>query len=156
MNNPIVSVKRLNGKAVIPHFAYAGDAGADLATVESIYLAPGERKVVGTGIAVAIPSGYVGLVCPRSGLAARTGLSIVNSPGVIDAGYRGEVKVCLINTDQSSPIELASGDLVAQMVVQPIGCISYQMVDSLPESDRGTGGYGSSGGVAAWDPAQTL
>jgi len=150
MDTPEVLVTRLDGEAPLPRYAHAHDAGADLATMQDLELAPGERTVVGTGIAVAIPAGYAGFVYPRSGLAARCGLAMVNSPGVIDAGYRGEIKVCLINTDPRTPIHLTRGDLVAQMVIQPVAQANFAEMTSLPDSDRGTGGYGSSGGVAAW------
>jgi len=150
MDNPIVRVTRLDDEALLPTYAHDDDAGADLATTEDVRLYPGERAVVGTGIAVAIPDGYAGFVYPRSGLAARNGLTMVNSPGVIDAGYRGEIKVCLINTDQRSPIHLKRGDKIAQMVIQAVAHVRYDCVEELPQSDRGAGGYGSSGGVAAW------
>ena len=146
-----VLVTRCDDKAELPVYAHDDDAGADLATMSDITLAPGERAVVGTGLSVAIPTGYAGFVYPRSGLAARAGLSMVNSPGVIDAGYRGEIRICLINTDQVSPIHLQRGDLVAQIVVQPVERALFVEAHSLPESDRGSGGYGSSGGVSAWD-----
>ena len=150
MENPEVKVKKLDNGALLPRYAHSDDAGADLAIAEDLTLAPGERRVVGTGIAVAIPPGHAGFVCPRSGLAARAGLSIVNSPGVIDAGYRGEIRICLINTDRVAPIRLIRGDLVAQIVIQPVQRVDFQLVEDLPVSVRGDGGYGSSGGVAAW------
>lgn len=150
MDGPRVLLTRLDDGAPVPAYAHAGDAGADLATMQDLDLAPGERAVVGTGIALAIPEGYAGFVYPRSGLAARCGLSMVNSPGVIDAGYRGEIKVCLVNMDPRTPILLRRGDLVAQMVVQPVSRADFVEVETLPPSDRGAGGYGSSGGVAAW------
>ena len=134
----------------MPAYAHDGDAGADLAVIEDITLMPGERAVVGTGLSVEIPPGFAGFVYPRSGLAARSGLSMVNSPGVIDAGYRGEIKICLINTDKRSPIELKRGDFVAQMVIQPVMQVQFNEVDELGQSSRGPSGYGSSGGVAAW------
>jgi len=133
-----------------PAYAHPQDAGADLAITSDLTLGPGQRAVVGTGIAMAIPEGYAGFVYPRSGLAARCGLSMVNSPGVIDAGYRGEVKLCLINTDTSVPIHLNAGDLVAQIVIQPVVRADFSQQASLPDTDRGAGGYGSTGGVAAW------
>jgi len=145
-----VAVKRLNGDGAVPTYAHDDDAGADLTLAEDLDLAPGERRVVGTGIAVAIPEGYAGFVYPRSGLAARLGLGLVNSPGVIDAGYRGEVRVCLHNTDTVTPIRLTRGDLVAQLVVQAVVRADFLATETLPESVRGAGGYGSSGGVAAW------
>ena len=150
MDAPTVLVTRLDEQAPIPSYAHVGDAGADLATMTDQVIDPGERIVTGTGIAVAIPEGYAGFVYPRSGLAARHGLSIVNSPGVIDAGYRGEIKVCLINTDLRIPIHLKRGDLIAQMVIQAAPQAYFVEVEVLSDSERGTGGYGSSGGVAAW------
>jgi len=145
-----VLVKRLDDAALLPVYAHDDDAGADLATMEDVDLRPGERAVVGTGIVVAIPRGYVGLVYPRSGLAARMGLTMVNSPGVIDAGYRGEVRICLVNTDWRSEVHLKRGDRVAQLVIQQIEHASFVESASLPDSARGAGGYGSSGGVQAW------
>ena len=145
-----VLVRRLDPDAPCPTYAHHDDAGADLATMEDVHLAPGERIVVGTGVAVAIPLGHAGFVYPRSGLAARSGLSMVNSPGVIDAGYRGEIKLCLVNTDRATPITLRRGDLVAQMVVQRVERAEFVPVEELPKTLRGSGGYGSSGGVAGW------
>ena len=145
-----VLVRRIDEAAPLPRYAHPGDAGADLATMEDVVLPPGGRAVVGTGIALALPDGYAGFVYPRSGLAARHGLSMVNSPGVIDAGYRGEVRVCLHNTDTVTPIRLTRGDLVAQLVVQAVVRADFLATETLPESVRGAGGYGSSGGVAAW------
>lgn len=134
----------------LPRYAKPGDAGADLATTIDVVLAPGERKIVPTGIAIELPDGYAAFVHPRSGLAAREGLSIVNTPGTIDAGYRGEIKVCLINLDREKPITLKRGDLIAQLVIQPVVQANFRLVDALSESDRGAGGYGSTGGVSAW------
>lgn len=133
----------------LPTYAHPGDAGADLRATEDVQLAPGERLLVGTGVAVAIPDGYVGLVTPRSGLAARTGLSIVNSPGVIDAGYRGEIKVCLINLDPDGTISLSAGDRIAQLLIMPVVPATFVEVDGLDETSRGAGGYGSTGGFTA-------
>ncbi|GAA4905937.1 hypothetical protein GCM10025789_26660 [Tessaracoccus lubricantis] len=130
----------------LPTYAHPGDAGADLRAVEDVVLEPGERRLVGTGVAVAIPDGYVGLVTPRSGLAARAGLSIVNSPGVIDAGYRGEIKVCLINLDPRETIRLSAGDRMAQLLILPFVTATFTEVGSLDETSRGIGGYGSTGG----------
>ena len=130
----------------LPSYAHPGDAGADLVTTVDVVLQPGERKMVPTGVAIALPDGYVALVHPRSGLAARHGLSIVNSPGTIDAGYRGEIKVLLINHDLREPIELRRGDRVAQLVIQRFERARFVAVTDLPESSRGTGGYGSTGG----------
>ena len=129
----------------MPRYAHPGDAGLDLHSAQSITLAPGERGVVGTGIAVAIPDGYVGLVAPRSGTAVRLGLSKVNSPGIVDAGYRGEVRIVLINLDRTAPIEISRGDRVAQMVIVPVLAADVVEADELPESSRGEGGFGSSG-----------
>jgi dUTP pyrophosphatase len=131
-----------------PRYALAGDAGADLALAEDVELAPFERALVGTGVAVAIPEGYAGFVHPRSGLAHRLGLSLVNAPGTIDAGYRGEIKVNLINLDPTAPLRLHRGDRVAQLVVQPVVQARFVPVDELPGSERGSGGHGSTGGSA--------
>lgn len=145
-----VGFVRLDPELPVPRYAHPGDAGADLAIAEDCELAPGQRKVVGTGLAIVLPEGWAGFVHPRSGLAARSGLTIVNAPGTIDAGYRGEVKVCLLNTDQHTPIRLSRGDLVAQLIVQPVESVDFVELDALPASDRGAGGYGSTGGVAQW------
>jgi dUTP pyrophosphatase len=141
-----IQVLRLDPGLPVPAYAHPGDAGADLVAAVDVTLAPGERALVPTGIALALPDGYVGLVHPRSGLAARHGLSIVNSPGTIDAGYRGEIKVLLINHDQRESIELRRGDRVAQLVIQRFERASFEAVQALPESARGSGGYGSTGG----------
>ena len=133
----------------MPTYARTGDAGADLTLVEACRLAPGERALVRTGLAVAIPQGWVGLVHPRSGLAARHGLTVVNAPGTIDAGYRGEILVNLLNTDREHPIELAAGDRIAQLLLQRVGLADFVEADSLPESSRGETGHGSTGGFAA-------
>jgi dUTP pyrophosphatase len=130
----------------LPAYARPGDAGADLVTTADVNLAPGERVVVGTGIAIALPEGYAGFVHPRSGLAARMGLSVVNTPGTIDSGYRGEIRVCLINHDPREPIELARGDRIAQLVVQRVEHAQFIEVGELEASERGEGGYGSTGG----------
>ncbi len=140
---------RLDPELPLPQRAHEGDAGVDLHITADASIAPGERMVVGTGIAVALPLGTVGLVHPRSGLAARSGLSIVNSPGTIDAGYRGEIKVCLINLDPRETIDLVRGDRIAQLVVQKVELVTFLEVDSLDETARGSGGYGSSGGHAS-------
>nr|WP_234412561.1 dUTP diphosphatase [Nocardioides sediminis] len=130
----------------MPSYAHPGDAGADLHTTVDVSLAPGERALVPTGIGVALPEGYVALVHPRSGLAARHGLSIVNTPGTVDAGYRGEVKVMLINHDPVTAVELRRGDRIAQLVFQRVERARFVEVGQLPESVRGPGGYGSTGG----------
>jgi dUTP pyrophosphatase len=143
-----IQIIRLDPELPLPAYARPGDAGADLFAREAVTLAPGERTLVPTGIALALPEGYVALVHPRSGLAHRSGLSIVNAPGTIDAGYRGEIQVCLVNLDTSTPIELARGDRIAQLVIQRFETAQFVEVDALPESARGTGGYGSTGGFA--------
>ena len=147
-------VVRLDPDLPLPAYAHPGDAGADLVTAVDVTLQPGERALVPTGIAMAVPEGYVALVHPRSGLAARHGLSIVNTPGTIDAGYRGEVKVLLVNLDPAEPIELRRGDRVAQLVLQRVEQAAFVEVEVLPESVRGGGGYGSTGGFGTADPAR--
>lgn len=141
-----VLLTRLDPEVPIPAYANAGDAGADLVTTSDLELGAGERAVVGTGVAVALPEGYAGFVHPRSGLAARAGLSVVNAPGTVDSGYRGEIKVCLINHDLSAPLSLKRGDRVAQLVIQKVEHAVFHEVDELPDSQRGAGGYGSTGG----------
>jgi dUTP pyrophosphatase len=141
-----VEVTRLDTDLPLPAYAHPGDAGADLLTTVDVSLAPGERALVPTGVAIALPEGYVALVHPRSGLAARHGLSIVNTPGTIDAGYRGEIKVMLINHDRTLPIELRRGDRIAQLVIQRFERARFIEVGELPDSARGSGGYGSTGG----------
>jgi dUTP pyrophosphatase len=150
MSVPRIQVLRLDPGIELPGYAHPGDAGADLATTVDVELAPGQRVLVPTGLALAIPPGYAGFIHPRSGLAARSGLTIVNTPGTIDAGYRGEIKVCLLNTDTETPIRLYRGDLIAQLVIQKVERAEFAEVDSLDETERGAGGYGSTGGVAAW------
>jgi dUTP pyrophosphatase len=148
-----VAVVRLDADLPLPAYAHPGDAGADLLTTVDVTLAPGERALVPTGVAIALPDGYVALVHPRSGLAARHGLSIVNTPGTIDAGYRGEIKVLLVNHDPASPIELRRGDRIAQLVVQRFERARFVEVDQLPDSVRGDGGYGSTGGFGQVRPS---
>jgi len=143
-----VLLSRLDPDVPLPAYARPGDAGADLVTTSDIVLKPGERGVVGTGVAIALPPGYAGFVHPRSGLAARVGLSVVNTPGTIDAGYRGEIKVCLINHDPRHPVELARGDRIAQLVVQRVEHAVFVEVAELDATERGDGGYGSTGGHA--------
>jgi len=128
-----------------PVYAHPGDAGADLTSTDAVRLAPGERVTVGTGVALALPEGYAGFVVPRSGLAARHGITIVNAPGTIDAGYRGEIRVTLLNTDTAEPYEVAVGDRVAQLVIVPVVRAAFVPVDQLPTSVRGTAGFGSTG-----------
>lgn len=141
-----VFVTRLDDGVPLPAYAHPGDAGADLVTTVDVRLAPGERVLVPTGIAVALPVGYAAFVHPRSGLAARCGLSILNTPGTIDAGYRGEISVLLVNLDPSRPIVLHRGDRIAQLVVQPVERADFSVVPTLPGSVRGAAGYGSTGG----------
>jgi dUTP pyrophosphatase len=135
---------RLNGEAVLPERAYPGDAGLDLAAAERVELAPGARAVVGTGLAVAIPEGHAGFVQPRSGLAARHGIAVVNSPGLVDAGYRGELKVVLLTTDREEPFVVEPGMRIAQLVVVPVAAPKPVEVTELPASERGERGFGSS------------
>lgn len=144
-----VRVRRLDPEVPLPGYAHPGDAGADLTTTEDVTLAPGERRLVPTGVAIALPEGYVGLVHPRSGLAARQGLSIVNAPGTVDAGYRGELKVCLVNLDPSTPIVLRRGDRIAQLLVQRVEHVSFTEVEELDQTARGAGGFGSTGGFTS-------
>jgi dUTP diphosphatase len=139
-----VPIRRLREDAVLPTQAYEGDAGLDLAACEEVALRPGERAVVGTGIAVEIPEGYAGFVQPRSGLAARHGITLVNAPGLIDSGYRGEVRVVLLNTDSSETFVVATGMRVAQLVVLPVARVRLREVAELAESARGGRGFGSS------------
>jgi dUTP pyrophosphatase len=141
-----VLVRRLDPELPIPAYAHPGDAGADLVTAVDVELAPGERAVVPTGVAIALPEGYAGFVHPRSGLAAKAGLSLVNAPGTIDAGYRGEIKVILVNLDPHTPVHLARGDRIAQLVVQRVERAEFVEVAELPESVRAEGGFGSTGG----------
>src|SRR5207248_11707879 len=145
-SQPDVLIKRLDPGVPLPSYAHPGDAGADLATAEDVELGPGERALVRTGIAIALPDGYAAFVHPRSGLAARHGVTIVNAPGTVDAGYRGEIKVTLLNTDQAEPVRFERGDRIAQLVVQRVACPQFHEVQTLPGSARGDGGFGSTGG----------
>jgi dUTP pyrophosphatase len=139
-----LEILRLRDEAVVPNRAYAGDAGLDLATCERVELGPGERTVASTGLAVAIPEGYAGFVQPRSGLAARSGITVVNSPGLIDAGYRGEIRVVLLNTDPDQTFLAEPGDRIAQLVVLPVPELVVREVEELSASERGVRGFGSS------------
>lgn len=141
-----VQLKMLDPGLEAPSYAHPGDAGADLRAREDVYLAPGERKLVPTGVSVALPDGFVALIHPRSGLATKFGLTVVNAPGTVDAGYRGEIAVTLLNTDQKHPIELKRGDRIAQMVIQRVEYACFVAVDQLSDSVRGSGGFGSTGG----------
>ncbi|MEV0593581.1 dUTP diphosphatase [Nonomuraea cavernae] len=140
-----VLLHRLDSELPVPSYAHPGDAGADLYSAEDVELSPGERAVVGTGIAIALPEGYAAFVHPRSGLAARHGVTMVNAPGTVDAGYRGEIKVTLINTDAKEPFRLRRGDRVAQLVLQRVERAAFREVGDLPRSARGAGGFGSTG-----------
>ena len=140
-----VQIKRLDKDLPLPAYANPGDAGLDLYAAADVVIECGRRAVVPTGVAVAIPQGYAGFVQPRSGLAAKKGLSIVNTPGLIDSGYRGELKAIAINTDASSPIEVKRGDRIAQLVIQAVPIVDLCEVDELDETERGVGGFGSSG-----------
>ena len=131
--------------AHVPVYAHPGDAGADLVSAEELRLGPGERALVATGVRIALPDGYVAFVVPRSGLAAKHGITIVNAPGTVDAGYRGEIKVSLLNTDASEAYDVAVGDRIAQLIVMPVPRVRFVPVDELPESARGEGGFGSTG-----------
>ena len=141
-----VLIQRLDPDLPLPSYAHPGDAGADLVAASDITLKPGERAVVGTGIAIALQDGYAAFVHPRSGLAARHGVSLVNTPGTVDAGYRGEIKVCLINHDLHAEVTLRRGDRIAQLVIQQVEKARFVEVTTLPGSARGDGGYGSTGG----------
>ena len=138
-------MQRLDPDLPLPAYARDDDAGLDLYAREAVTLAPGARAAVGTGIAIALPAGYAGFVVPRSGLALRHGVSLVNTPGLIDAGYRGEIRVVLINHDRTTALTLARGDRIAQLVVQKVERVEMVEVTSLPDSARGAGGFGSSG-----------
>jgi dUTP pyrophosphatase len=144
-----VLIQRLDPGLPLPERAHPGDAGADLFAAEDVELAPGQRAVVPTAVAIALPDGYAAFVHPRSGLAARYGVTIVNAPGTVDAGYRGEIRVTLLNTDADRPVRFQRGDRIAQLVVQRVECPVFHEVESLPGSARGDGGFGSTGGHAA-------
>jgi len=139
------SVEVLLHGAEAPVYAHPGDAGADLVSTEDITLAPGQRATVPTGVSIALPAGYVALVVPRSGLAAKHGITVVNTPGTVDAGYRGEIKVILLNTDAAEPYTIATGDRIAQLLVMPVTRARFIPVDRLPGTQRGEGGFGSTG-----------
>ena len=149
-----VAVTRLDPDVPLPAYAHPGDAGCDLVTTVDVVLQPGERALVPTGIALALPEGYGAFVHPRSGLAAHHGVGVVNSPGTIDAGYRGEVSVLLVNLDPAEPIELRRGDRVAQLVFQRVEQAAFAEVEVLPDTARGVGGYGSTGGFGAPGPSR--
>ena len=144
-----ILIQRLDPDLPLPSYAHPGDAGADLAAAVDVDLGPGERALVPTGIAVALPDGYAAFVHPRSGLAVRAGVGIVNAPGTVDAGYRGEIKVLLINHDTDQPVRLRRGDRIAQLVIQRVERARFHEVQVLPGSARGEGGYGSTGGFGS-------
>jgi len=141
-----VLIQRLDPDLPVPSYAHPGDAGADLMATSDVTLKPGERALVGTGIAVALQDGYAAFVHPRSGLAARHGVTLVNAPGTVDAGYRGEIKVCLVNLDTAAEVTLHRGDRIAQLVIQRVEKARFVEVETLPGSARGDGGHGSTGG----------
>lgn len=131
--------------SVVPTYAHPGDAGADLIATEAVRLEPGERALIGTGVRIALPDGYVAFVVPRSGLAAKHGITVLNAPGTVDAGYRGEIKVTLLNTDRTAAYDVAVGDRIAQLIVMTVPRVTFVPVDELPDSVRGAGGFGSTG-----------
>ncbi|WP_202567126.1 dUTP diphosphatase [Agreia sp. COWG] len=133
----------------VPAYAHPGDAGADLTSTEALTLAPGQRRLVGTGVSIALPDGFAAFVVPRSGLAAKHGITVVNSPGTVDAGYRGEIKVALLNTDSEVPYDIGVGDRIAQLIIMPVARARFIPVQTLPGSDRGAGGFGSTGYAAS-------
>jgi dUTP pyrophosphatase len=143
-----ILIQRLDEDLPLPARAHPGDAGVDLYAATDVTLAPGERALVPTGVAIALPDGYAAFVHPRSGLAARHGVTIVNAPGTVDAGYRGEIKVTLLNTDRAEPVRFGRGDRIAQLVIQRVAYPEFHEVRSLPGSARGDGGFGSTGGHA--------
>jgi dUTP pyrophosphatase len=145
MDAPELPVRRLDPSLPLPVYAHPGDAGADLRAATEVVLPPGGRATVGTGIAIAVPDGYAAFVHPRSGLASRHGITIVNAPGTVDAGYRGEVKVVLLNTDPDEPFTVRRGDRIAQLVVQPVTRARFLDTAELPPTPRGEGGFGSTG-----------
>ncbi|MEV0583540.1 dUTP diphosphatase [Nonomuraea sp. NPDC050310] len=140
-----VLIQRLDPELPVPSYAHPGDAGADLHSAEDVELQPGERAIVRTGLSIALPDGYAAFVHPRSGLAAKHGVTVVNAPGTIDAGYRGEIMVILLNTDAKEPVRLRRGDRIAQLVVQRVERVRFAEVEQLPGSARGAGGHGSTG-----------
>ena len=146
MQNTVnVPIKKLSTDAKVPSYAYSGDAGVDLCSTQALKLMPGQRALVPTSLAIALPQGYAGFVMPRSGLAVKHGISIVNAPGLIDSNYRGELKVCLVNLDRENAFTINVGDRIAQLVVLPVPAISFCEVEELDSTTRGSGGFGSSG-----------
>src|ERR1700745_3452694 len=151
-SEPEVLIQRLDPGVPLPSYAHPGDGGADLTTAEDVELGPGERAIVRTGIAIALPEGYAAFVHPRSGLAAKHGVTVVNAPGTVDAGYRGEIKVILLNTDAARPVRFRRGDRIAQLVVQRVEHVTFREAPVLPDSARGGNGFGSTGGHATGQP----
>jgi dUTP pyrophosphatase len=141
----VIECSQIHSDLPLPNYAHATDAGADIVSAENAVVKPGQRLAISTGLSIAIPVGYVGLVHPRSGLALKHGISMVNTPGTIDAGYRGEIKVILINHDESNDFEINRGDRIAQLVVQKVEHAKFVLVNSLEDTDRGAGGFGSTG-----------
>ncbi len=157
MTDPVdVQVRRLDPDLPLPAYAHPGDAGADLVAAEDVEIAPGARRLVRTGLAVALPEGYVGLVHPRSGLAVRLGVTVLNAPGTVDAGYRGEILVNLVNHDPTATAKISRGDRIAQLVVQRVERAVFHVVDELAGTSRGAGGHGSTGGHAVLPAQQQL
>lgn len=145
MSNLVLPIKRLDPSVELPRYAYCGDAGLDIHSNEDIVLKPYERAMVSTGLAIAIPDGYAGFMQPRSGLAAKQGLTVLNTPGLIDAHYRGELKIIIINLDKEHSVSIRKGDRIAQLVIQAVPQVELNEVDDLGDTDRGQGGFGSSG-----------
>ncbi|WP_417049752.1 dUTP diphosphatase [Ellagibacter isourolithinifaciens] len=145
MSRVSVNIKRLDPSVELPRYAYSGDAGLDLRANETVDIPPHERRLVSTGLAIALPDGYAGFVQPRSGMALKHGLSIANTPGLIDAHYRGELKIIAVNLDSSETIHIEKGERIAQLVIQEVPVVDLVEVDELDETDRGSGGFGSSG-----------
>ncbi len=145
MSNLVLPIKRLDPSVELPRYAYCGDAGLDIRSNEDIVLKPYERAMVSTGLAIAIPDGYAGFMQPRSGLAAKQGLTVLNTPGLIDAHYRGELKIIIINLDKEHSVSIRKGDRIAQLVIQAVPQVELNEVDDLGDTDRGQGGFGSSG-----------
>ncbi len=149
VNDVPVSVRRIDPDLPLPAYAHPGDAGADLVAAEDVEIVPGARRTVRTGLAIALPTGYVGLVHPRSGLAVRLGVTVLNAPGTVDAGYRGEILVNLVNHDPAATAKISRGDRIAQLVVQRVERAVFHVVDELADTSRGAGGHGSTGGHVA-------
>jgi dUTP pyrophosphatase len=155
LTDVVIPIRRLDPDLPLPAYAHPGDAGADLVAAEEAELAPGARRAIRTGIAVAIPDGYVGLVHPRSGLAARLGVTVLNAPGTVDAGYRGEILVILVNHDPANTVRISRGDRIAQLVVQRVEHAGFRVVDEMDDTARGAGGHGSTGGHQALPTQQS-